>query len=225
MPEQLIRPLLFLGAGLLIVLLWALSILISYLDLSRRDFRSHEEIVLLVVVVLFPIFGFAVYLLVRMLRAITMKDSDLLPETHKPPTLPMRLQREDSQDATQPMAGLARSGLSQWPAASPARRVQPQFDLALVAVAGPYLGEAFELSELPAVIGRGPEAAVRLEQDQGASRQHAEIYARDNGLRIRDLDSSRGTRVNGSRIGDERLAAGDQIGIGHTTLLVEAQQG
>jgi pSer/pThr/pTyr-binding forkhead associated (FHA) protein len=85
--------------------------------------------------------------------------------------------------------------------------------------AGPVAGLRFTIQTLPLRIGRGPQVALSLEADQGVSRQHAEIYESAGRLRIRDLQSTHGTFVNGRRITDESLSSGDQISLGLSTLV------
>jgi len=60
------------------------------------------------------------------------------------------------------------------------------------------------------LIGRSPEADVRLKRDE-ISRQHAEIILQDDGLTLKDLRSANGTFVNGRRVRKAELGAGDEI--------------
>ena len=70
-------------------------------------------------------------------------------------------------------------------------------------------------------IGRGSEAQIRLDGDLGVSRQHAQIYEQSGVLRVRDLQSTHGTAVNGFSIADKSLDPGDRIRVGLSTLLVK----
>src|SRR6185436_3579281 len=69
-------------------------------------------------------------------------------------------------------------------------------------------------------IGRAPECELVL-RDARASRRHARLAARDGVLVLTDLGSTNGTRVNGHRISEVVLGAGDRILIGETTLTIE----
>jgi hypothetical protein len=75
-------------------------------------------------------------------------------------------------------------------------------------------------SGAPITIGRSPECELML-RDSRASRRHARIAARDGVLILTDLGSTNGTRVNGHRITEVVLGAGDRIAIGETVLLIE----
>ncbi len=103
--------------------------------------------------------------------------------------------------------------------------VQPDARLYLKAIEGPHAGQEYPVFSLPAQIGRVPEAAIRLDQDLGVSRHHAEIYEQAGELRIRDLSSAHGTRMGGSNIEDQGLAPGDHIQVGLTTLVVQISPG
>jgi L-cysteine/cystine lyase len=71
------------------------------------------------------------------------------------------------------------------------------------------------------VLGRDADGAGRLAGDQDVSRGHARVTRTpDGGLRIEDLDSTNGTFVNGGRVHERALAAGDTIQLGSTTLTV-----
>lgn len=68
------------------------------------------------------------------------------------------------------------------------------------------------------VLGRGPEADVQV-ADTGVSRRHAELHLEDSGVRLVDLQSTNGTRVNGRRVGSKLLRSGDRVELGTTALV------
>ena len=76
------------------------------------------------------------------------------------------------------------------------------------------------LAQLPVLIGRSPEAAVRLD-DRWASRRHCEISELEGKLVVRDLESRHGTFVNGRLISQALLLPGDRLTVGATVF--EAQ--
>jgi hypothetical protein len=117
--------------------------------------------------------------------------------------------------ATAPVPAMAREGGAA-PAAAAVR---------LTVVEGPHSGEEFAIGALPAQIGRGAEAVVRLDGDLGVSRQHAELYQQAGVLRVRDLRSAHGTLVNGFTINDKGLMPGDKIQVGHSLLVVRGSDG
>jgi len=68
------------------------------------------------------------------------------------------------------------------------------------------------------VIGRAPEAELRLE-DTFASSQHARIFGRNGSWYVEDLGSTNGTFVNEQKLmGPAMVQPGDSIRIGQTTL-------
>ena len=72
------------------------------------------------------------------------------------------------------------------------------------------------------LIGRSEEADLRLDE-QSASRNHAKILVGEGELRVVDLGSHNGTRVNGERIDAPRtLSSGDVIAIGECTLVLHS---
>ena len=77
------------------------------------------------------------------------------------------------------------------------------------------------LSGAPIRIGRAPECELVLKDSQ-VSRKHARLHAREGLLVLTDLGSTNGTRVNGHRVTELVLGAGDRIQIGDTSLVVEA---
>jgi hypothetical protein len=70
-------------------------------------------------------------------------------------------------------------------------------------------------------IGRAPECELVL-RDSRASRRHARLAPRDGVLVLSDLGSTNGTLVNGNRITEVALGAGDRIQIGESSLIVAA---
>ena len=95
--------------------------------------------------------------------------------------------------------------------------------LVLTVTKGPHLGQEFVIEKLPALIGRVADAAVRLDQDIGVSRRHAELYRQQGVLRLRDLNSAHGTSVNEQAISDVDLAPGDTICAGLSFLVVKEE--
>jgi PAS domain S-box-containing protein len=77
------------------------------------------------------------------------------------------------------------------------------------------LGRLFKLTGGEAVLGRSPEAEVRL-VDEGISRRHARIVRRaDGAFELHDLASTNGTYHNGIRLkGSIRLDEGDKVQLG-----------
>src|SRR5690349_14911585 len=65
----------------------------------------------------------------------------------------------------------------------------------------------------PMIVGRAPSSDIPI-IDPTISRRHAELHSTDKGFVIRDLGSSNGTFVNGSRIETGRATPGDLISFG-----------
>lgn len=79
-------------------------------------------------------------------------------------------------------------------------------------------GRVFRDLAVPVTIGREEGNALRL-NDERVSRYHAKIQAEDGDIILTDLDSTNGTRVNGSAVQIRRLRPGDQLSIGRSMLL------
>jgi pSer/pThr/pTyr-binding forkhead associated (FHA) protein len=86
---------------------------------------------------------------------------------------------------------------------------------------GPNDGLETVISYWPIRLGRDGERALPI-NDRWASRHHCELSEAGGRLRIRDLASKHGTFVNQRRIDECELAAGDQITIGLTALIVRS---
>jgi pSer/pThr/pTyr-binding forkhead associated (FHA) protein len=75
------------------------------------------------------------------------------------------------------------------------------------------------LEQLPVVLGRGPDAGIRL-QDRWASQLHCEISEKNGMLFVRDLGSRHGSLINGRFAAEAPLTAGDRLTVGLTTFVV-----
>ncbi len=79
-------------------------------------------------------------------------------------------------------------------------------------------------SEGALLIGRGEEADLAL-SDAAASRRHARILVSASEVRVADLDSRNGTRVNGQPIsGTVALATGDVVSIGEVSIILRCKK-
>lgn len=79
-------------------------------------------------------------------------------------------------------------------------------------------GRTFRDLPIPVTIGREEGNLLRL-NDERVSRFHAKVQHEDGDIILTDLESTNGTRVNGSPIQIRRLRAGDQINIGRSMLM------
>jgi pSer/pThr/pTyr-binding forkhead associated (FHA) protein len=79
-------------------------------------------------------------------------------------------------------------------------------------------GRVFRDLPIPVTIGREEGNALRL-NDERVSRYHAKVQIEDGDIILTDLDSTNGTRVNGSAVQIRRLRPGDQVSIGRSMLL------
>jgi len=75
------------------------------------------------------------------------------------------------------------------------------------------------LTEGQQMIGRSPECGIKI-ADRHVSRHHAIIELSKGHLHIRDLQSSNGTFVNGKRLREGEIHAGDQIRFGRVELVI-----
>ncbi len=92
----------------------------------------------------------------------------------------------------------------------------------LIAVSGPLAGQIFPLAAARLAIGRDAASDVQL-RDLATSRHHAAIEAKEGRLLLRDLESRRGTFVNGVPIGERFLEHGDRVTIGASLFLVQSR--
>jgi pSer/pThr/pTyr-binding forkhead associated (FHA) protein len=91
-------------------------------------------------------------------------------------------------------------------------------DVQMLVVQGKPRGHCLRFPIGEFVFGRGPECHIRP-NSEWVSRQHCMLRVARDAVHIRDLGSTNGTLVNGSRlIGEQRLEAGDQLQIGPLVL-------
>ncbi|HBL29702.1 MAG TPA: sigma-54-dependent Fis family transcriptional regulator [Acidobacteria bacterium] len=91
----------------------------------------------------------------------------------------------------------------------------------LVAVTGPLAGGTFPLGAGPLLLGRQPESGLQL-RDLAVSRRHCILTFDAGGCLLRDLDSRRGTFVNGIPVRERVLEPGDLINVGGSLFLYRA---
>jgi diguanylate cyclase (GGDEF)-like protein len=102
----------------------------------------------------------------------------------------------------------------------PAHPTIVQRDRALLTVlTGINAGQSFAIERDEMVVGRGRDAAVRIE-DVGISRAHSRLVrSMDGKFFLEDLGSTNGTFVNGKKVQRAELHAGDRLQIGPNVVL------
>lgn len=70
------------------------------------------------------------------------------------------------------------------------------------------------------VVGRRPDCDVRI-PTLDVSRQHCELRVTDDSVKVKDLNSSNGTFVNGKRVTEAELNPGDRLQIGPVSFTVQ----
>lgn len=88
-------------------------------------------------------------------------------------------------------------------------------------VGGRYHGHCYNLGA-PITIGRTGECAIRVD-DMDSAERHAQLEPHAEGVVLRDLGTGDGSIVNGHRVRDALLRAGDQVVFAaHRRFVVEA---
>ena len=88
----------------------------------------------------------------------------------------------------------------------------------LIVVDGENKGARAELAEAPLLIGRGTDAAIRLDDDYVSTR-HARVAVSGDEWFVEDLGSTNGTYVGSARITQPTtIGVGTPVRIGKTTL-------
>jgi pSer/pThr/pTyr-binding forkhead associated (FHA) protein len=88
-------------------------------------------------------------------------------------------------------------------------------------LSGVLEGKVYDLIEERITLGRALDNMIRLE-DGTVSHHHAMLLQEGNEYKLRDLNSTNGTRVNGMRIVETKLHHGDQVRLGSVELRFES---
>jgi diguanylate cyclase (GGDEF)-like protein len=90
----------------------------------------------------------------------------------------------------------------------------------LMVLTGVSAGQVISLVERETVIGRGREAAIRID-DAGLSRKHTRFVHTESGaFLVEDLSSTNGTFIDGARTeGQRELKPGDRVQLGPNVIL------
>ena len=121
----------------------------------------------------------------------------------------------DPDPKTEPIARIA--------APSPEPEPEPRLERRrprLVSIHGAQLGKRWELAPCGLVIGRDPAQAGLVLSDPAVSARHCalELEPVTGEFQVSDLGSRNGTFVNGEKVGERRLCAGDRLFVGETVL-------
>ena len=101
------------------------------------------------------------------------------------------------------------------PKPAKARRGAPTH---VLVVGGDNQGERADLAQAPILIGRGPDAAIRLDDDYVSTR-HARIGSSGDTWYVEDLGSTNGTYIGSQRLTQATaIQLGTQVRVGKTTL-------
>src|SRR5712691_11883030 len=102
-------------------------------------------------------------------------------------------------------------------------RVDPERTMVVIleAVAGPVTGRRIEVRAGTILrIGRTPKSDYAIGEDSYLSSQHFAIECDGQRARVRDLESSNGTFLNGNKVTEETLKEGDSVMAGGSTFVV-----
>lgn len=99
----------------------------------------------------------------------------------------------------------------------PIKKIPAKFQASVVIVKGHAAGMEYLITREYTVIGRDKVADISLKDPQ-VSRQHAAIEYREGSYILKDLESTNGTRMNGTLIKQANLRHEDKFSVGDTTL-------
>ncbi|CAN5174902.1 antibiotic biosynthesis regulator FhaB [soil metagenome] len=148
-------------------------------------------------------FGYLAILWIFVLSAISVVRSDMFGA--RVDSAPRASRREDKRARKQN----AQSKPSRRPRGAPTH---------VAITEGANSGETISLDLSPLLIGRGADAAIRLDDDYVSTR-HARIASSEDQWFVEDLGSTNGTYIGGSRLTQPTtVTLGTKIRIGKTTL-------
>ncbi len=98
-------------------------------------------------------------------------------------------------------------------------------EVILEAVSGPVTGRRIEVRAGTILrIGRTPKSDYAIGEDSYLSSQHFAIECDGLRARVRDLESSNGTFLNGNKVSEETLQEGDSVMAGGSTFTVHLSE-
>src|SRR3984957_11563696 len=92
----------------------------------------------------------------------------------------------------------------------------------LVAQSPEFTGKSFDLSGKEITMGRVEDNKIQIEH-VSVSGHHAVLKLDSLDYVIKDLDSTNGTRINGERIGEQKLRRNDILRLGNIELLYDSE--
>lgn len=92
----------------------------------------------------------------------------------------------------------------------------------LVVISEELAGKTYDLALDTTSVGRGPDNAIRIE-DSTVSHHHATIQLNGTEVILRDLNSTNGTRLNGQKVTESKVAHGDIVRFGKIELRFEGE--
>lgn len=146
-------------------------------------------------------FGYLAILWIFVLSAISVVRSDMFgARVDSTPRSERRAQRQAAKDRPKP---------SKRPRGAPTH---------VAIIEGGNAGETISLDDAPLLIGRGTDAAIRLDDDYVSTR-HARIASSNEQWFVEDLGSTNGTYIGTQRLSQPTtLELGSRVRIGKTTL-------
>ncbi|MDP6380253.1 MAG: FHA domain-containing protein [Phycisphaerae bacterium] len=93
-------------------------------------------------------------------------------------------------------------------------------DVKLILVKGNPKGKQITLKSGTTIVGRKEDSGLIIASSR-VSRHHCQITLDGNDLKVRDLGSANGTLINGQKVEESPLKAGDEVHIGPLGFLVE----
>ncbi|AGH94753.1 FHA domain-containing protein [Pseudobdellovibrio exovorus] len=108
---------------------------------------------------------------------------------------------------------------------SAALQQKPDIKIKMTVVAGPHVGQVFQLNKSGFTIGRGPENDLVLMNDPMVSRTHVRIEIVDRDLEIHNLSQKNAVLVDGQTVQKWKIVNNSNFIIGDTEFKVEYDLG
>ncbi len=97
------------------------------------------------------------------------------------------------------------------------QEIPDELDASLRVVAGPDTGKVIHIEDPITFVGRDGECQLELD-DPRVSTRHAMIYFAGGEFRVRDLDSTNGSLLNGSPLSEFAFQDGDDLRVGKSVV-------